>query len=104
MVGSRDPADVAPVSTVAGHENDLPSGRSESAYGEMASYALCDEYQLNSGGERAGTHSADIVTRRRHRRQAERPDGVGWGGARATPRRRGGREPHAITCSYRKDG
>src|SRR5580704_12323778 len=34
-----------PRRSVPGHENDLPSGRSESAHGEKASCALRNEYQ-----------------------------------------------------------
>src|SRR5271170_422020 len=47
----------------AGHENDLPSGRSESAHGERASCALRNEYQDDQLVCRADTHDHAIVAR-----------------------------------------
>ena len=53
---------------VAGHENDLPSGRSKSAHGEQASCALRNEYQDVQVG-RNDSHSVVILTRSQGRRQ-----------------------------------
>src|ERR1700674_1751628 len=57
--------------SVPGHENDLPSGRSESAHGEKASCALRNEYQDAEVG-RAGVHSGSIVARSAGRGQVPR--------------------------------
>ncbi len=85
-----------PWPNVSGHENDLPSGRSESAHGERASCALRNEYQDVEIG-RADTHSGSSLTRtaaedkgRPVGRRRSVPVGRGVGGRKPGDGRRSG--------------